>query len=399
MSRRRFFLLLVFALGLCLGLFLYANLSSFSSLAAYALTQGGLPPKTILYWNSFFGEEDFYLGDGQLARDCPRFNNCFAVHSRLLHGVHDFDAVVFHGISGQLDYADLPLRRRPEQRYVFVALESPANRFITELFDDYFNLTMTYQLDSDIVWSYADLKDRIDETIVRPVRSGNYKWREAASEKENPEDAKLLELIRAKRKIAVWYRSHCTTRSARESYVAELEKHMYLDKYGGCSLNPGCPKEGNCFEAEVEPNYFFYLSFENSLCSDYVTEKFFNALRYNVVPVVYGGAYYSDFAPPKSYINALDFDTPKDLAKYLIQLSHNLTEYKTYFDWKKQYRVVQPKQRIICDLCEILNGSYKATYKISKWYSIDRCPLQRKLDKQKRNGDLNYATKRTFLVR
>jgi alpha-1,3-fucosyltransferase len=120
--------------------------------------------------------------------------------------------------------------------------------------------------------------------------------------------------------------------------------------------------------------------------------------RYNVVPVVYGGAYYSNFAPPKSYINALEFDTPKDLAKYLIKLSHNVSEYKKYFDWKRQYRVIQPKQRIICDLCEILNGYHKTTYKISKWYSIDKCPLQRQLDKQKRNGDLDYATKRTFLV-
>ena len=29
----------------------------------------------------------------------------------------------------------------------------------------------------------------------------------------------------------------------------------------------------------------FYLSFENSICEDYATEKFFNALKSDIVPV------------------------------------------------------------------------------------------------------------------
>ena len=35
-------------------------------------------------------------------------------------------------------------------------------------------------------------------------------------------------------------------------------------------------------------NYYFYLSFENSLCDDYITEKFFKMLKQNIVPVVMG---------------------------------------------------------------------------------------------------------------
>ena len=32
-------------------------------------------------------------------------------------------------------------------------------------------------------------------------------------------------------------------------------------------------------------NFRFYLAFENALCKDYVTEKIFNALRLNTIPV------------------------------------------------------------------------------------------------------------------
>lgn len=53
----------------------------------------------------------------------------------------------------------------------------------------------------------------------------------------------------------------------------------------------------------MERDYNFYLSFENSICVDYVTEKFYNALLFNTVPIVYGGGNYSRLAPTMSYIN------------------------------------------------------------------------------------------------
>ena len=35
---------------------------------------------------------------------------------------------------------------------------------------------------------------------------------------------------------------------------------------------------------DMNNTYKFYLAFENSICPDYVTEKFFNILQYNVIP-------------------------------------------------------------------------------------------------------------------
>ena len=55
--------------------------------------------------------------------------------------------------------------------------------------------------------------------------------------------------------------------------------------------------------------YFqFYLSLENSLCTDYVTEKFWKILPYNVIPVVLNGANMSNIAPKNSYIDFKDFN-------------------------------------------------------------------------------------------
>ena len=39
-------------------------------------------------------------------------------------------------------------------------------------------------------------------------------------------------------------------------------------------------------------NHMFYMAFENSICDDYATEKFYRSLLYPIVPVVMGGANY-----------------------------------------------------------------------------------------------------------
>ena len=51
-----------------------------------------------------------------------------------------------------------------------------------------------------------------------------------------------------------------------------------------------------------------------------------------MVPVVYSGAQFDKIAPPKSYINALDYESPEELANYLLYLDKNHTAYKEYFE-------------------------------------------------------------------
>ncbi|XP_005105288.1 alpha-(1,3)-fucosyltransferase C [Aplysia californica] len=110
----------------------------------------------------------------------------------------------------------------------------------------------------------------------------------------------------------------------------------------------------------------FYLSFENSLCEEYVTEKFFNIFEeVDVIPVVRGGARYEKLLPPGSFINAKDFDSAEQLGKYLRVLANDKTKYISMLKKKNRYTLGEyPKQKFPCEICKALNlGEPKNVYR------------------------------------
>ena len=141
-----------------------------------------------------------------------------------------------------------------------------------------------------------------------------------------------MDVSRKNRSVA-WFVSHCQTPSQREWFVDALSRHIDVDVYGNCGgLN--CDAEGRCPRASYDllrDHYRFYLSFENSLCTDYVTEKLFRPMTYDVVPIVYGGADYAQYLPEHSFINIRDFRSPQSLAQHLHQLMADDEQYLKYF--------------------------------------------------------------------
>lgn len=110
--------------------------------------------------------------------------------------------------------------------------------------------------------------------------------------------------------------------------------------------------------------YKFYLSFENSNCDEYITEKlWWNAYAKDAIPIVMGTSkqLYRQMLPPNSYINVDDFASPRDLANYIIYLNKNPSEMKEYFKWKKYFKVLNEHGYFrtnsvhYCRLCEALN--------------------------------------------
>lgn len=224
---------------------------------------------------------------------------------------------------------------------------------------DYFNLSMTYRLDSHIPLGH-----------VKSIELPEVKQHDLSD---------IVQRVQRypKKKLVAWFVSHCKTFSDRESYVKELQKYISVDIYGACgSLKCGVTEkrfsEGHC-NRMLERDYKFYLSFENSICKDYVTEKFGRTLRYDVIPVTLGGANYTKVAPPHSYINALEFSSPRQLATYLKYLARNQEEYLKYFEWKSKYTILEyhhNEKDALCQLCAIINGniSYNRHRNFKSWW-------------------------------
>lgn len=150
----------------------------------------------------------------------------------------------------------------------------------------------------------------MDSDIVAPYgpRIGEYR-RRLSVEKELTES--LPGLITRKTKLVAWMASNCFS-TERRRYVDELKKYIHIDIYGGCGPLKCYNNKTHPYACNemLERNYKFYLAFENSKCRDYVTEKFYNALLFSIVPVVYGGADYDAIGAPKnSYIDVRIFQS------------------------------------------------------------------------------------------
>lgn len=308
--------------------------------------------KTILYWTKMFTSNNFYFGDGDIFDGCP-VSACVATNDREYQSVEEFDAVMFHG--PELSEKDLPMTRSPHQRYIFMDSETQVFHPIPDksVFNYFFNWTMAYRRDADIMRPYGIFTNITSNQVIPPYIPAQWV---NVSDAVIPESTRLL--FKNKTKMAAWFVSHCNTQSKREEVASRLQDYVKVDIYGDCGSFK-CPRtvETECYKT-LESEYFFYLSFENSLCRDYITEKVYKALEYDVIPIVYGAADYDSFLPPNSYINVMDFPSIQVLAEFLVELSNDEERYLTYFKWKNFYKVVTTKDYIICEFCKALHEPY-----------------------------------------
>ena len=72
------------------------------------------------------------------------------------------------------------------------------------------------------------------------------------------------------------------------------DKEHQLPKQTSSDIEETLKNRGILYKEKLK-NYKFYLSFENSLCQDYITEKFFLALYAGTLPIAYGGLSKSDY--------------------------------------------------------------------------------------------------------
>ncbi|XP_071534969.1 uncharacterized protein [Panulirus ornatus] len=173
----------------------------------------------------------------------------------------------------------------------------------------------------------------------------------------------------ARPRLAAWMASHCPTESRRESLVAALRRHVNITTVGKCG-DLACGKnhmDTYCYRW-LAGSHLFYLSFENALCDDYVTEKVWRPLEYGMVPVVYGGCKYSDTLPFGSYIDAMEFSSAEALARRLVYLANHPSAYLRYLQWRRYWRAIWPAPW--CNLCAELHREHRRPTHttLDKWW-------------------------------
>ena len=282
---------------------------------------------------------------------CGRSLKCKLVGDKRLFS--SSDAVVFCGRGSNLfksvrEIAALP--RPPNQRWVMYNREPPQFSPSLNELNGLINWTITYMKESDLRHTYA--------SVMPGVFHGGFQL--------------TRDYLAEKTEMAAILVSRCV--QSRMSWVSKLQQYIDIHVYGRCGPYK-CSNSSECMS--ILKKHKFYLSFENSFCQDYITEKFYgNALRNGIVPVVLSGANFSDpsVVPPGSFINVLDFSSVKELAKYMKKVGGNSTLYSEYFRWHSNYTIGSPSN-VWCDLCQRLDSdrdSAKVYNYIGSSYSSKR---------------------------
>ncbi|XP_034015465.1 alpha-(1,3)-fucosyltransferase 9-like [Thalassophryne amazonica] len=293
---------------------------------------------TVLIWLWPFGQA-FNLSP---CSSLFNIEGCFLTADRNFY--NKSDGVVIHHRDIRSDLSNLPMLQRPPfQKWIWMNLESPTHSSKLPGIEKLFNLTINYRQDADIAVPYGSIVPaEDDENFVLPKKD----------------------------KLICWIVSNWNPNHVRVKYFNELTKHVQVHSYG------------QAFGSRISDQDFlptissckFYLSFENSIHRDYITEKLYNPLSVGTVPVVLGPPRpnYERFIQGDAFIHTDDFKLPKELADYLLLLDKNQEMYLRYFDWRHYFKV---KKAIFwaehtCKACEYLrqHKEYKTFNDLDKWY-------------------------------
>ena len=343
-------------------------------------------PKIVLLWTPLVTSEHWHMaGKFDTSQPFELLNcentNCILTRNR--SKLEQADAVLFY-IRNEVHSKSLdrPENRRSNQMFIISAM-SPSNYYsnasdeyktnsklwatYNTISKDYFNWTMSFQSISDILNPYGMFEKHL---VKNQSRINRDYWS-------------------GKTKGAFWAVSHCVTTSKREKLAVELAKYIPVEMSGGCQFKEikhfnNCNRspekfhevfDSKCEEA-VERNFKFYFAFENSLCHEYVSEKFYRTATMDIIPVVFNGVDMVKIAPDHSYIDAKDFKTVQELGEYLQKVASDKDLYNSYFTWKSEYVAIYTFGKGFCNLCAKLNDfdpvrDGKVLKDVRKWHHED----------------------------
>ena len=143
--------------------------------------------------------------------------------------------------------------------------------------------------------------------------------------------------------------------------MKELKRYnISVDIFGKCtSSKDGCkgPRDLDCVNS-LRSKYKFYLAFENSICSEYITEKYWNTLSSNSynIPVALGARLqeYQMLSPPDSFLHVRNYTGAKALAEYMRYIDKDDKKFNRYHSWRENYDLyTERKEKFECWLCRM----------------------------------------------
>lgn len=286
-------------------------------------------------------------------QDCKRLFNidsCSLTDSRSLYS--RADAVLIFHRAIQDNPSNLPTSPRPKfQRWIWFNMDSPNNTRRIAGIERLFNLTLSYRKDADI-----------------PVR-----WK-LTIRKKPADDVSIPK----KQRLLCWSVNEHDLRAGsgeRFRFYTQLEKYIKVHVFYSSSAQP---LSGDKYFETISSCKFF-LSFENSINRDYITEIFTDPLAVGTVPIVLGlpRNNYENFAPASSFIHVNDFSDAKALAEFLLKLDEDDETYRQFFDWRRFYTVrrhfTEKKHEFahaICQACHhvSMRKEYRMVPDVYKWF-------------------------------
>lgn len=285
------------------------------------------------FWFRFCSYDEFsqykYLTQFPRKFFCPEVNCWVTVnHTRTPSLIRHYDVVLFTEVDEWMTHEMWEYvhgNRNKGQRWVMVTEESPLYTPGLRPPDKYTSVTFdwvgSYNSKSDFVQPYG---------YYRPFPDGH------------PSVKLDREKISNKSGIAVWLGSHCETLQwDRLKFVNDLAMFLTLDKFGKCGGREIIWNRDDVLRDVLSP-YRFYLSLENSCCSEYITEKLWRTLQMGLIPIVVGPPIedYEKLAPPNSFIHPDQFDSIVAMATHILDVASNEEKFLSYFQWRTRGEIV-----------------------------------------------------------
>jgi hypothetical protein len=194
-----------------------------------------------------------------------RVSNCRLTTDTSLVNESNFDAYLVHVPTHKTRW-ELK-NRMAHQVFILFSLEPPSHVKNLTLYENYFNWTMSYLSRSNFPVKYGE---------IVPLESAPKTETQVAAIRQKVRQSGV-DPSRGKSRMIAWLVSNCQAESNRQEYAKILSKWIQVDIFsrnGRCGGTDLCSRSNNTqCQDYIERTYKFYLSFENSICQDYVTEK------------------------------------------------------------------------------------------------------------------------------